>query len=86
MSKEIYYSSRMTSDSVLTSRDGRDVRANYMTRSTFAQKAPRDLMELKRALEHRSSMALTPYKPNAWEVLLFQAGLSSIHSGIINGL
>jgi hypothetical protein len=43
-------------------------------------------MELKRALEHRSSTALTPYKPEAWEALLSQAGLSSTHSGIVDGL
>ena len=34
-------------------------------------------MEPRSALELRKSLALTPYKPQAWEALLSESGLSS---------
>jgi hypothetical protein len=49
--------------------------ANSTTKGTSALDAVRQPMELKHVLEHRKLRALTPYKADAWEHLLTQAGL-----------
>jgi hypothetical protein len=53
---------------------------------TFARSAAIPLTELRAALERRKLEPLTPYRADAWECLLREAGLLTIYPDIVPGL
>jgi hypothetical protein len=56
------------------------------TSATSVLDVPPPLTVLKAALEHRKLKASTPYKPDAWQLQLLQAGLFERYSHIPDGL
>ena len=53
---------------------------------TFALDVVKLITELKPALEARKRKALTPYRPDIWEVYLREANILHEHNHIITGL
>ena len=79
-------STMIISPCALAGSTGMGAPANATTSTTFALDVVKVVMELKPALELRQHRALTPYKSNAWEFLLTQAGLLHQYHHIPNSL
>ena len=70
----------------LTYSTGVGAPASVMTSATFALDVVKVVIELKPVIELRQLRALIPYKPDAWEHLLNQAGLLHQYCHIPNSL